>query len=89
MRSSCKHVYVALFTMFVPLFLSAQWLETTIYVPDSLCGVISPRAFTYNGTNNKIYVGGWNGNSVVVIDGATDTKIARIPVHLKRWQVLT
>lgn len=26
---------------------SAQWLERTIYVPDSLVGVINPRALAY------------------------------------------
>jgi len=25
----------------------SQWLETTIYVPDSLCGMHYPQAFTY------------------------------------------
>ncbi|MEO0182771.1 MAG: FlgD immunoglobulin-like domain containing protein [candidate division WOR-3 bacterium] len=61
---------------------TAQWLETTIYIPDSLCGVIEPCAFTYNSTNNKIYVGG-GGSRVIVIDGATNQKIAAIPVGVK------
>ena len=46
-------------SIFLPLSLaSGQWLETTIYVPDSLCGVIGAQALTYNTANNKIYVGG-------------------------------
>ncbi len=57
----------------------SQWLETTIYVPDSLCGILNPHAFTYNATNNKIYVGGEYGDNVIVIDGATNEKTARIP----------
>jgi len=58
---------------------NAQWLETTIYLPDSLGGVGLPWAAEYNPTNNKIYIGGENGRDVVVIDGATNMKIARIP----------
>ena len=61
-----------------PLLVSAQWLETTIYVPDSLCGIAGPQAFTYNETNNTIYVGGSHGNCVIAIDGTTDEKIAKI-----------
>lgn len=61
-----------------PLF--SQWLETTIYVPDSLCGIHYPQAFTYNATDNKIYVDGEEGDCVIVIDGATNQKIAKIPV---------
>ena len=28
----------------------SQWLETTIYVPDSFSGVSYPQAFAYNAT---------------------------------------
>ncbi|MDH5187153.1 MAG: YncE family protein, partial [candidate division WOR-3 bacterium] len=63
----------------VPTDLSAQWLETTIYVPDSLSGITRPQAFTYNTTNNKIYVGGKEGDCVIVIDGQTNEKVAKIP----------
>ena len=35
---------------------------------------------TYNSANNKIYVGGEKGNCVIVIDGVTNEKIAKIPV---------
>jgi YVTN family beta-propeller protein len=62
-----------------PASLYSQWLETTIYVPDSLCGIINPQVFTYNATNNKIYVGGEYGDCLIVIDGLTNQKIAKIP----------
>ncbi len=67
----------------LPAPLYCQWLETTIYMPDSLCGVVYPQAFTYNETNNKIYVGGEYGDCVIVIDGANNQKIARIPAGNK------
>ncbi|MCK4252773.1 hypothetical protein KAX97_15105, partial [candidate division WOR-3 bacterium] len=80
MANNKKHVFIiTLFLFLLPLLLSGQWLETTIYVPDSLCGVHNPQAFTYNETNNTIYVGGYNGDCVIAIDGATNEKIARIP----------
>jgi len=63
----------------LPALLFSQWLETTIYVPDSFSRMKNPCAFTYNATNNKIYVGGRFGNCVIVIDGATNQKIAKIP----------
>ena len=57
----------------------SQWLETTIYVPDSFAGVVEPQAITHNATNNMIYVGGRYGECVVVIDGETNQRIAKIP----------
>ncbi|MCX7785304.1 MAG: hypothetical protein N2201_03640 [candidate division WOR-3 bacterium] len=57
----------------------AQWLETTIYLPDSLSGISNPQSFAFNATNNKIYVGGSAGNWVIVINGATNQKIASVP----------
>ena len=45
---------------------AAQWLETTIYLPD----MRSPHCLTYNSTNNTVYVGG--GNCIVAIDGVTN-----------------
>jgi hypothetical protein len=47
-----------IFCSFFLDLLYAQWLETTLYVPDSLSGMHDPHTFTYNATNNKIYGGG-------------------------------
>ncbi len=52
---------------------SAQWLEETIYLPDSFGGLAMPQSLVYDSANNTIYVGGLYG-SVPVIDGATDQK---------------
>jgi YVTN family beta-propeller protein len=62
----------------IPAFLNAQWLETTIFL-DSIYGISNPCSFTYNATNNSIYVGGEQGNCVIAIDGQTNQKIAKIP----------
>jgi YVTN family beta-propeller protein len=59
--------------------LQAQQVINNILLPDSL-GSMPDGAFScvYNETNNCIYVGG--EDFVFVLDGATDQKIARIPV---------
>jgi len=72
-------LFLTVLSLFFSPALYCQWLETTIYIPDSLSGILFPRAFTYNATNNKIYVGGAYGDCVIVIDGATNQKIAKIP----------
>jgi YVTN family beta-propeller protein len=56
-----------------------QRLETTICLPDSFGGMLTPQCFTYNSINNAAYVGGEHGNCVIAIDGATNQKVARIP----------
>lgn len=55
-----------------------QWLEETIWLPDTLSRITYPRCLADDSTDNKIYVGG-GGKCVIVIDGETDKKIARIP----------
>lgn len=52
--------------------------ERTIYVPDSLSGLMYSRCAAYNPVTDKVYVGG-AGNCVIVIDCATNKKVARIP----------
>src|SRR5512143_2130044 len=57
---------------------SAQWLETTIPLPDSLSGMTSPRQLIYGSASNTMYVIGAAG-LVIAMDGASGQKIARIP----------
>ena len=45
--------------------LHAQWLEETIYLPDSFGGMLNPQCLLYDSANNTIYVGGANGNCVI------------------------
>jgi DNA-binding beta-propeller fold protein YncE len=52
--------------------------DWTIYLPDSLSGLLYSQCAAYNPVTDKIYVGG-SGNCVIVIDCATGSKIARIP----------
>ena len=65
--------------VFSPLcFSQSDSVVATIWLPDELGGVSTPRVFTYNSINNKIYVCG--GERVVVIDGGTNQRVAGITV---------
>jgi len=66
-----------LFVLFFSLRLSAQWLETTIYLPDSLGGPNSPSRIFYNPNNNTVFIFG-EDRAVLVLDGVTQRKIARL-----------
>lgn len=52
--------------------------DWTIYLPDSLSGLMYSQCAAYNPLTDKIYVGG-TGNCVIVIDCATNKKVTRIP----------
>jgi len=54
--------------------LSAQWLETTINLPDAS----RPYALCYNSTDDKVYVADYNTDSVTIINGATNAIITTI-----------
>ncbi|MCX6842179.1 MAG: hypothetical protein NTX53_07865, partial [candidate division WOR-3 bacterium] len=58
--------------LLVVSFASAQWLETEIYLPDSLGGVSEPQAPVWDSTDNKVFVGGDSG--VLVVDGTTNER---------------
>jgi YVTN family beta-propeller protein len=54
----------------------AQWLETTIHLPDSS----RPQALVWNATGNKLYCAGGGSDSLYVINGATNTVQMQVPV---------
>ncbi len=72
-----------------PSSAAGQWLEETIYLPDSLSGVVFPSVITCSPVSNKVYVSGMHMDGyrrfgadcwVVVLDGTSDRIIGRIPV---------
>ncbi|HEX7319549.1 MAG TPA: T9SS type A sorting domain-containing protein [bacterium] len=75
------HVILSLIIviLLLPGFAMCQWLETTIWVPDSLVGVNHATAISNNSATNRVYMCG-EGEYMLVIDGATGQKIARIPL---------
>jgi len=56
---------------------SGQWVESTIRLRDNLVGADYIEAVIHDTANNFAYVG---GESIIVLDGVTDRKVARIPV---------
>ncbi len=72
-----------LLVMVVPALvtlLSAQELEKVIYLPDSLAGLVSADRLAVAPGTGEVYAGGGDGNCVVVFDGLTGEKRARIPL---------
>jgi YVTN family beta-propeller protein len=68
----------------------AQWLESTVYLPDSFSGAVYPTTIAHNAADGKIYVGGgvadgWlrGGHDcwIAVLDGAATERVARIAVR--------
>ena len=55
-----------------------QRTTETFYLPDSLSGVSNPRIIFHCPAGNKVFVGG-DGTAIIVLDGQTSEKIARIP----------
>ncbi|MEO0050599.1 MAG: hypothetical protein ABIK42_05600, partial [candidate division WOR-3 bacterium] len=62
---------------------SAQFLETTIFLPDSFGGLIHPLSLEFNPLSRLVYVGGEAGDCVIAFDARTGEKVARIPAG--RW----
>jgi YVTN family beta-propeller protein len=58
---------------------SAQWLETSLDVPDSLCGGLTgPQILVYNRAKGLVYVGGSNKGCVIALSATTGEKKAKI-----------
>lgn len=74
-----KIIFTVMFTFLCLSALPAQQIINNIVLPDSLGGMQDGAyCCVYNEANNCIYVGG--KDLVIVIDGLSDQKIARIPV---------
>ena len=75
MKNIPKYAFlIILISVLLPLFSSAQWLETTIPVGNG------PRTLVYNSTNNKIYSANYYSDNVTVIDGAANSVVTSITV---------
>ncbi|MEO0107812.1 MAG: hypothetical protein ABIK62_01385, partial [candidate division WOR-3 bacterium] len=57
----------------------AQWLETTIFLPDTMTGLADSRAIVFDSSQKRVYVGG-NSGYVMAIDHERSEKLVRIPV---------
>jgi YVTN family beta-propeller protein len=61
---------------------SAQILERTVLLPDSLGGLSAPSIQTYDSRDNALYVAG-RVPAVVVVDCSTGMRVARIPLRAR------
>jgi YVTN family beta-propeller protein len=76
-----KAVFVSIAALLAASAASGQYIESVITFPDTMGGASSIEALLYDSINNTVYVGAEN---IIVLDGATDRKIARIPVEALR-----
>jgi YVTN family beta-propeller protein len=60
--------------------LFSQNIETRLFFPDSFSGLREPIAVIYNPLSDKIYIAADKNNALLILDGATDDKIARLTI---------
>ncbi|MBN2465949.1 hypothetical protein JXD38_10055 [candidate division WOR-3 bacterium] len=61
----------------------AQWLETTIFLPDSFGGLTYVGAIGCNPERGEFLVGGTWGDCVLAVDCSTGRKVERIPAGME------
>jgi YVTN family beta-propeller protein len=66
--------------MTIPLFAQNHHQEGSISLPDSLSGLLEPQAMVMNTVDQTLFVGGAQGEVVIVIDANSRAKLARIPL---------
>jgi DNA-binding beta-propeller fold protein YncE len=66
---------------------SGVYLDKTIWLPDSLGGVLFPFRVIYHPGNNTVYILDDCLGYILAIDATTHEKIARIPVVDGSWQL--
>jgi len=59
-----------------------QWLEKTVYLPDSLSCLRQPLCLTLDPARRLVYVSGNDGDGLVVLDAQTGAKVGWIPMHV-------
>jgi YVTN family beta-propeller protein len=70
--------FFTLIVFTVSLFPQVQVVEQTISLPDAHSGILSPACVEYSAISDEFYIGGTEGGYVIVIDGSTNQKVARI-----------
>jgi YVTN family beta-propeller protein len=58
---------------------SAQWVETTLYLPDTFGGLRMPNCFAYDWADNTVFVAGESTRTILVLDAHDGRRLARIP----------
>jgi len=56
--------------------LSAQWLEKTIYLPDSFGGMKAPQCLVYDSASNTIYVGADSAGGLIALGACRRTGLS-------------
>ncbi|MBN1606622.1 MAG: hypothetical protein JW940_08300, partial [Polyangiaceae bacterium] len=56
-----------------------QWLESTVFIPDSFGGLRRPNCLVYDSADNRVFVAGALTRTILVIDGTDGHRVGRIP----------
>jgi YVTN family beta-propeller protein len=78
-RSRCLRVVLALVAVVVATA-PAQWVESTVFIPDSFGGLAMPNCLVYDPADNRVFVAGEEEQSILVLDAADGHRLARIPL---------
>ncbi len=58
---------------------SGQWLEGTVFIPDSFGGLRMPNFLAFDATDNRVFVAGALTRTILVLDGTDGHRLGRIP----------
>ena len=58
---------------------SGQWLESTVFIPDSFGGLRMPNCLAYDPPDNAVFVAGETTRTILVLDAKDGHRLARIP----------
>jgi hypothetical protein len=59
---------------------SGQWLEATVFIPDSLGGLRFPSRLVYDSADNRVFVAGESTRTLFAFDATDGHGEARIPL---------
>ncbi len=58
---------------------SGQWLEATVFIPDTFGGLRQPNCLAYDSADNRVFVAGESTRTILVLDGKDGHRLGRIP----------
>jgi DNA-binding beta-propeller fold protein YncE len=79
-KAKFSPMFLTALCLLFPTFLFSQWLEQMMYLPDSFGGLSYTTSIYFDGINDKLFLWGGSGSTVVTIDCATDEKIQPIRI---------
>jgi len=73
-----RRLYVLGFVLLLASNVQSQWLEQTVWLPDSIVGLEEPSRILFNPINHHAYIGGSESDLLQIFDYATREKVGFI-----------